>query len=211
MPERSAKNQRPEHGKQRTALGESETGNAVNRSPVHTRLGRASANPTVAAATGAVVGAAATAIVAILLQNNSDGTAKLQPPSIKISSLRYVGQPKDRYQVQGVVRNLAPLQAVWSFNQPVSGKDLLGPIHADPGPCSVSPQGIFTCDLGEAVTSAATAYFNIIVAVVTESQAADFAKQKAGIENLQDYGSLAALPTAQGSNITDTDTLPAQS
>jgi hypothetical protein len=50
----------------------------------------------------------------------------------------------------------------------------------------------------------------VIVAVVTDGQAADFAAQKAGFEELQDYGSLAALPTVEGSHITDTrEILPA--
>jgi hypothetical protein len=169
-------------------------------------LSRLSANPTVAAVTGAVVGALLAGWLTYLYtRHSSPAPETLGSPSISISSLRYSGPPPDRYEVTGVVRNMAPLQVVWSFNQPVFKSGSSGPIHADPGPCSVSAADIFTCSLGEAVSNTGISYFNVIVAVVTDGQAADFAAQKAGVEKLQNYGSLAALPTAEGSHTTDTD------
>jgi hypothetical protein len=188
-----------------------EAAQPVSHMNLLSRLEHISANPTVAAVAGAVVGALLAGWLTYFYTRHSSPVPEtLGSPSITISSLRYSGPPPDRYEVTGTVRNLAPLQVVWSFNQPVFKSGSSGPIHADPGPCSVSAADNFTCSLGEAVSNTDIAHFNVIVAVVTDGQAADFAAQKAGFEELQDYGSLAALPTVEGSHITDTrEILPA--
>jgi hypothetical protein len=149
----------------------------------------------------ALVGAAATAggnALTTSLQANARSTRA--SAYIHISSAAYIARNasfpgayvRGRYEVQGYVLHLAAKQVIWSFNQPVYNPGNAGPIHADPGPCIVSGQN-FECNLGVDVSNGQTAYFKIFVAVVTESQANDFAAQKA-FGPLDGYSSAAAIP-----------------
>jgi hypothetical protein len=123
-------------------------------------------------------------------------------PSVHIIDVTWVLNGHGRYEVTGTARNLTAGEVLWTFNQPISQNTPLT-IYPDPGPCAADDNGIFKCSLGFATGTPSD--YNIIVAVVTDQQAYDFALQKERLVTSANYLSTSDIPHVTGPNTLDSE------
>lgn len=124
----------------------------------------------------------------------SPSPVTLPPPQVTLDSVSWPPGRAGLFEVRGDASYLRMGQVLWVFNQPVED-NVGGTIYPGPSACPVDQRGEFDCtlDWAGAPTEGGTT-FNIIVAIVSDAQAYDYAQEKAGIASATQITKADQLP-----------------
>jgi hypothetical protein len=124
-----------------------------------------------------LIGAVAAAVISGFFsyragQDASDKTENLGPPSVHVTSAKWVDDKEQpgRYAIDGESKNLRQGQLIWTYNQPIQPGGKKGPLYPDPGPCPVGPDGDWTCDAGFAGEAKARGQRFLLWAMVVDER-----------------------------------------